>query len=131
MLVVKLDSKLNFNSLVHDICQKAGQKVTTIFRITLYMDFAKRRLLVNAFFYSQFDYCQVVWMCHNRTNNSKINHLHERCLRLIYNDKKSSFEDLLEKDRSAIHDRNLRTLSVELFKLFKGLVQFLLQKLFL
>ena len=51
------------------------------------MDFAKRRLLVNGFFYSQFNYCQLVWMCHNRTNNNKINRLHES-LRLIYNNKK-------------------------------------------
>ena len=85
------------------------------------MDFAKRRLLVNAFFYSQFNYCQLVWMCHNRTNNNKINRLHERCLRLIYNDKKSSFEDHLEKDGSvSIHHRNLGKLAAELLKVFKG-----------
>ena len=86
------------------------------------MDFSKRCLLVNAFFYSQFKYCQFVWMCNNRTNNNKINCLHERCLRLIYNDKKSSFEDLLQKDGCvSIHHRNLRTLAVELFKVLKGL----------
>ena len=86
------------------------------------MDFSKRCLLVNAFFYSQFNYCQFVWMCNNRTNNNKINCLHERCLRLIYNDKKSSFEVLLQKDGcGSIHHRNLRTLAVELFKVFKGL----------
>ena len=52
----------------------------------------------------------------------KTNCLHERCLRLIYNDKKSSFEDLLEKDGSvSIHHRNLRTLAVELIEIFKGL----------
>ena len=61
-------------------------------------------------------------MCHNRTNNNKINRLHERCLRLIYNDKKSSFKNILEKDGSIyVHHRNLRTLAVELFKVFKGL----------
>ena len=65
LLGMKLDSKLNFNSHIHDICQKAGQKLNAISRITPYMDFAKRRLLVNAFFYSQFNYCQLAWMCHN------------------------------------------------------------------
>ena len=103
LLGIKLDSKLNFNSYIHDICQKAGQKLNAISRITPYMDFAKRRLLVNAFFYSQFNYCQLVWMCHNRANNNKINRLHERCLRLTYNDKKSSFKDLLEKDGLSLY----------------------------
>ena len=122
LLGINLDSKLNFSSHIHEIWQKAGQKLNAISRITPYMDFAKRRLIVNAFFYSQFNYCQLVWMCHDRTNNNKINRLHERCLRLIYNDKKSSFEDLLQKGGSVSkHHRNLRTLAVELFKVFKGL----------
>ena len=77
------------------------------------MEFAKMRLLVNAYFYSQFNYSQLVWMCHSRTNNNKINRLHERCLRLVINDKDTSFKDLLEKDGSvSTHHRNLRTLAV-------------------
>ena len=43
LLGIKLYSKLNFNFHVHDICQKAGQKLNAISRITPYMDFAKRR----------------------------------------------------------------------------------------
>ena len=85
------------------------------------MDFAKRHLLVNAFFYSQFSYCQLVWMCHNRTNNNKTNRLHERCLCLIYNDKKSSFQDLLEKDGSvSIYHRNLATLAANCSRFSKA-----------
>ena len=122
LLGIKWDSKLKFSSHIHDICQKAGQKLNAISRITPCMDLVKKRLLVNAFFYSQFNYCQLVWMCHNRTNNNKINHIHERCLRLIYNGKKSSFKDLLQKDGSvSIHHRNLTRLAVELCKVFKGL----------
>ena len=54
--------------------------------------------------------------------NYKINRLHERCLRLLYNDKKSSFEDLLQKDNSvSIHQRNLRALAVEMYRIKNGL----------
>ena len=55
LLDIKLDSKLNFNSHIHEICQKSGQKLNAISRVTPYMDFAKRHLLVNAFFHSQFN----------------------------------------------------------------------------
>ena len=113
LLGIKLDSKLNFNSHINDICQKAGQKLMLISRITPYMEFAKMRLLVNAYFYSQFNYSQLVWMCHSRTNNNKINRLSERCLCLVINDKDTSFKDLLEKDGSvSTHHRNLRALAV-------------------
>ena len=57
-------------------------------------------ILVNAFFSSQFNYCPLIWMCHNRMLNNRINRLHERSLRIIYNDKHTSFEELLEKDKS-------------------------------
>ena len=89
-----MDSKLNFNSHIHGISQKAGQKLNAISWITPYMDFVKRRLLVNALFYSQFNYFNIVRMCHNQTDINKISRLQERCLRLNYNDKKSSFSKI-------------------------------------
>ena len=57
---------------------------------------------------SQFNYCHLAWMCHNRTKSSKINRLFKRFLRLLYDEKKPSFEELLEIDNSvSIHNRNL------------------------
>ena len=56
-------------------------------------------------------------MLHSRCNNNKIEHLHERCLRLIYCDKDSSHEELLEKDGSvSIHHRNIQNLEIEMYK---------------
>ena len=55
---------------------------------------------MNSFFNSQFSYCPLIWMFHSRIINNKINRLHERCMRLIYGDKTSSFEELLEQDKS-------------------------------
>ena len=56
-------------------------------------------------------------MLHSRSNNNKIKHLHERCLRFIYNDKHPSYEELLIKDGTvSIHHRNVQTLATEMFK---------------
>ena len=77
---------------------------------------------MNAFFDSQFNYCPIIWMFHSRNLNNKINRLHERCLRVIYNDKTSSFEQLLENDNSvSIHYRNIQALAVEMYKVTNGL----------
>ena len=89
-------------------------------RITPFMNISKSRILMNSFFNSQFNYCPLVWMFHSRSINNKINHLHERFLRITYNDFKSSFENLLEKDGTAsIHVKNLQKLSTEIFKTSK------------
>ena len=73
---------------------------------------------MNAFFNLHFNCCPLIWMCHSRENNNKINRLHERCLRIIYNDKRSSFNALLEKNGSvSIHERNINILSTEMHHL--------------
>ena len=56
-------------------------------------------------------------MLHKRKNNNKIKHLHERCLRLNYSDKYSSYDNLLEKGNSvSIHHKNIQALAIEMFK---------------
>ena len=86
------------------------------------MNVSKKRILMNAFFKSQFSYCPLIWMCHSRANNNKINRLHERCLRIVFSDKQSSFETLLEKDSSvSIHNRNLQILATEMYKIKNNL----------
>ena len=63
-------------------------------------------------------------MCHDRGLNNRINNLHERALRTVYQDKKSSFETLLKHDKSAsIHTKNLQYLATETFKVKNDLGQ--------
>ena len=122
MLGVKFDNKLTFEKHITDICRKASRKTYALARIVPYMDLSKRRMVMNAFFNSQFNYCPLIWMCHNRMTNRKINRLHERCLRIIYNDTQSSFKMLLEKDSSVyIHDWNIQCLATEIYKVTNGL----------
>ena len=56
-------------------------------------------------------------MCHSRNINSQINKLHECALRLVYNDKSSSFRELLERDKSVtIHEIIIQVLLTVIFK---------------
>ena len=95
------------------------------------MNLSKKNVLMNSFFKSQFSYCPLVWMCHSRTINNKINHLHERCLRLIYNNKISSFKELLERDWSVpLHNRNLQMLVTEMFEVYDNIGSLIFTEMF-
>ena len=81
------------------------------------MNITKRKILINAFFNAQFSYCPLTWMFHTRKLNNKINKLHERCLRIVYNNNTSTYEELLETGNSvSVHFRNVQVLDIELYK---------------
>ena len=66
---------------------------------------------------SQFNYSPLVWMCHSWGLKNKINNMHKRALRIVYQDKKSNLQDLLQKDNSvSIHMKNLQYLATEIYK---------------
>ena len=72
---------------------------------------------MKSFIFSQFGYCPLVWMFHSRKLNNRINRIHERALRIVYKDEVSSFKELLTKDESfTVHERNIQTLAIELYK---------------
>ena len=95
------------------------------------MSLSKNKILMNSFFKSQFSYCSLMWMFHGHIMNNKINRLHERCMRLIYEDKTSSFEELLEQDKSVlIHFRNLKMLATKMFKVYPSMSPPIFSELF-
>ena len=131
LLGIKNDNKLSFNEHLDEMCKKAGQKLNALARLTPFMNIRKRRVLLNAFFISQFSYCPLIWIYHSRKYNNKINRLHERCLRIIYSDKKSTFDELLKKDGSvSIHTRNFQFLAIEMYKVKNDLAPLTVQDLF-
>ena len=122
LLGVVIDRNLNFDDYVFTLCKKAGRKLSALSRISYYMSFEKKRILLKAFIESQFGYCPLTWMFHSRKANHKINHIHERALRIVYEDHESSFENLLKKDNSVcIHHKNIQSLAIELFKVKNNL----------
>lgn len=122
LLGVIIDKDLNFNSHLSTLCKKVGQKVTALARVVKLMPFYKRRILLKTFIESQFSHCPLIWMFCSREMNRKINYVHERALRLVYNDYTSSFEELLTNDKAiSIHHRNIHRVAIEMYKLKNNL----------
>ena len=82
-----------------------------------FLENLNKELLLHAFITPQISYSSVVWMFHNRKLNNHINDIHKKPLKIVFQDHNPTFQELLAKDSSfKIHDRNLRELLIEIFK---------------
>ena len=118
LLGVRIDSDLTFKEHATSICTKANQKHHALTRVSKYMSLQKHRVLIKPFINSQFNYCPIVWICHSRSLNNKVNDFHERALCIDYQDVQSSISALLVKDNSfPLHQKNLKLIIIEISKL--------------
>ena len=132
LLGIFIDSNFTFEYHINRICRKTSQKLQALSRISKHISGDKKHLLFKSFIISQFNYCPIVWMCHGRGLNNKVNNLHERTLRTVYQDKKSSFETLLKHDKSvSIHVKNLQYLATEIFKVKNDICPEIMKEIFI
>ena len=130
LLGITFSCQLKFKKHIKDIFKKPSQKLNAV-KISTIHGKTKKRILMNALFKSQFNYSPLVWMRYNRSLNTKMNRLHEKCPRIVYNDKKTNFNELLTKDGSAsIHHQNLQKFAVEMFDFSRGLTPEIVNELF-
>ena len=92
LLGIFLDSKLIFESHIESFCKKADQKLNALASLKNYLTSDQRQLLLHSVIKPQFTYCLLIWMFTSRYLNNALNNIHERALRLIYNDHKKSFK---------------------------------------
>ena len=130
LLGITIDSNLPFNKHMNNLCKKASAKVKALARISSYLNLPKRRIIMKSFITSQYDYCPLIWMFHSKSLNNEINSIHERGLRITYNDRNSSFEELLRKDNTVSVHQNLQVLATEIFKIKNNIAPEILNEIF-
>ena len=81
-----LDNKLDFTGHISKICKGGTNKINALLRIAKHLTMPQNKLLVNAFFYSHFNYCLLVWMFSTKDANNKIEKLHKRAIQIIHSD---------------------------------------------
>ena len=117
LLGVTIDWKLSFNKHANLICDDVSRKVSALMRLRTTLSTDQKLTLLNSYVMSQFNYCPTVWMFYGKVVNERVNRIHKRALRAVYNDFTSNYEQLLSKgNHQMIHQQNLKALSVKVFK---------------
>ena len=63
--------------------------------------------------------------------NNKVNRLHEQAFQVVYNERQSTIEELLNEDNSVtIHQKNFQVLAAELYKVHHGLTHDIIKDVF-
>ena len=131
LLGIKLDNKLNFDSHISDLCHKAATQLNVLKRLKSFIGFEERKVLIQSFVYSNFNYCPLVWNFSSAKSLQKVEKIQEMALRFLYNDHTSSYDALLVKSgRCYMHVSRLRSLYIEVYKTMKDLIPSFMKDLF-
>ena len=131
LLVGTIENHLKFEYHIESLCSKANQKLYALSRMSSYISLDQHTLIMKSFINSQLGYCSLIWMNNSSEINNKINRILELALRIVYRDKKSTVDELFQKDNSVqIHVKNLQVLITENFQGQKEKSQALMSRVF-
>ena len=131
LLGVQLDDKLNFDSHISSICKSAANQLNALIRLKDFLGFQEKKVLINSYIISNFNYCPLVWMFSSAKSLSKIENLQKRALRFLYNNYDSPYEELLEKaGRSPMNVYRLRALCTEIYKTINNINPSFMKEIF-
>ena len=105
LLGITTDNLLTFNEHVDNLCRTANYKLHALRRIKRYLSLEKAKLLCNAFINSQFNYAPLVWMFCRKKQYLKIQKIHHKALKVVYNSNKN-YDELLRDNNEVFKSLN-------------------------
>ena len=117
LLGVTIDNKLSFTPHIKQLCAKANQKISALFRIRSYLNVKKALAIYNAHIMSSFRYCPLIWMFCSKSAYNQIASTQTRAMRAIYQDFKTPSSDIINAYHGEnAHTYSLRQLATEVYK---------------
>lgn len=121
LLGVKIDEQLKFDTHISELCRKAGGQLNSLNRLKTFLKADSKKLAVNSFIISNFNYCPLIWNFSNYNQSNKIEKIQERALRIIHNNN-LPYSDLLDlHGKCSVKIKSLRLLATEIFKTLNNL----------
>ena len=122
LLGIKIDNQLTLSDHIGMLCKSAANQLNSIKRLKRHFVTKTKRILVKTFVLSQFNYCPLVWHFCKPGDTHKIEKIHERAIRFIYNDYTNDFSTILnENGESSLYLKRVRTMAHEIYKSLNGL----------
>ena len=122
LLGIKIDYKLNFAKHISELCRRAAGQLNSICRMGKNIGYEEKKIIIQSFVQSNFNYCPLVWMHCSPESIRKIEKIQERSLRVLLNDYKSDYCNLLNlTHKSNMSITRHRQLAIEIFKTLNDL----------
>ena len=99
LLRITIDKKLTFKQHDENFCRKTQYKLHALRRIRNFFTIEKAKILGNAFIDSQFSYAPLLWMFCRKTLYSKIEKIHHKTLKVIYESNDTYHNLLLQSNK--------------------------------
>jgi hypothetical protein len=95
ILGLHLDKRLTFHSHISKICQKAGNQVHALCRLSNILSESNKLLVYSSFVECYFNYCCCIWHHCSKSDTYKLERLQHKALKYITGDFDSPYADIL------------------------------------
>ena len=122
LLGIYIDDELNFNKHVSTVCKKAATQVNAFYRLSSMLTYDSKLKVYDAFIMSNFAYCPIVWNSCGTENSKNLENVNKRALRVVFDDRISSYKDLLQKiNRPMLFTGSQQLIAVQTYKILCSL----------
>ena len=76
-------TNLTSNLYISSICRSASKQLNALVRLKCFLGFQEKKVLINSFSLSNFNYCPLVWSISSAKSLNKVENLQKRALRFL------------------------------------------------
>ena len=117
MVLGTTDYKFSFPVEDSLVCKKVNNQLNVMIRSRNLICTTTKLKLYNAFILPHLQYCSTVWHFCSARNRDKLESLNKRALRVVFNDKVSSYQQLLYKSEgSNLYNRREQNMLITIYK---------------
>ena len=109
-------------SHIRNICIEASQKVGVLLRLRNLISCKAKPIIYKSSILPDLTYCHLVWHNCRSSDSRKIERIHERALRAVFNSRSQSYENLLVRaELPSLLNRKLQDIAILVYKVKYGL----------